>query len=1218
MSLNGLDTGPVVEAYQSALADAGGWLLLHYIARDEVTLFARGTGGVPEIRNAIEGYEECSPLYGFLQYRRRKVIIRYMPEGLSRLILARSNVQFQSVTDKFTPNDTVLPLSKASDLTESALSSACLLHTASTSITSSSSSLRRRRLMEITEDAEENGTKEEVSKPVPPPQPEIRERSGSIRSEATLVPPSEPPVELPPTSPESEQASIDFQPPPSRASSRAATSPVSPVESQSATMSPKSLDSSRSSSRSRYRNILDEFPRPSEEARMSTQSARPTIQELERAAGFTPKVKLGPRPSVDSSGRPRTSGSTRNQDQRPVASLPTNMRSSSVRRANGDVPRPRSQGSTFATKPTSRVPPVPPLLVPPPSIPISRPQLSPGAKSLGALSSSSGLTPEKERLMKALQQRKKNMAKRAEETKKKQASEKEESKPPTFTYKDEEENKENIIIQYAEPELEKPEPETVLQDQPEVPSKSLGAVAEPVLQSPAESAPEPAPEAVVEPITEALVEPTPEAVVEPTPESIAESVPEAIVEPASEAVESVPEAVAEPTPETIVESVESASTPVLESPNEPVANTEQEQTAQSLETPQSAPTVDTPPTSTEVPPSPPSADPIYDSPSLVEHVVESSEAVQVEAPQNAPEGETRTEHEEPAFPGLAPPTLNDDVPLANESSDVPQSHSDDVSRTNFEIPPVTPVSTVEPLNESSSTEVVEPVPQPATPSVTPPDSTATETQAAPVSVPFYPSPSDESAPEFTSTPKVEALPLDQRRKVHLEPIQVPTPDYSDDDNLLSDDSFMEELTSATVQEARPVSVKSPNGGDQSWKSSRAVSSPFSTGSPSAMQTLTVGRSVSSPYSENGPSTPVLMAKKINVSSGISSRIKALEKFSSREGTPMSASPAPSAPSASSSFENLRKRASISLPSGSHDITPPGTMQSAHTPDSFNRHDRRISVDAMRRANSVSVTARIVRDVDLSPGSSGLEPSESDVLNLQASPLTVEHETPAEPSPQASNAELINRAQDRSMSMSSNGSGRQTTSRPGSRLSISSRPPTGETMNSTSPTSEDKRGSRASRLMRRVSSITSTSRRSIIGALSSPVKEEEYAPTFANGSTDAAGSTGSRTSEPVDIGEVNVQFPETLLWKRRVMRIDESGYVVLTPGTNDATARNMTKRYHLTEFRTPCLPDEDMQELPNSILLDFLDGNTLQCACESRQGQASALNALVEAHSAHQS
>jgi hypothetical protein len=61
--------------------------LLHYTARDEVALLDRGTGGVPEVRNAIDNYDETSPLYGFLHYRRRKVILRYMPEGLSRLIL---------------------------------------------------------------------------------------------------------------------------------------------------------------------------------------------------------------------------------------------------------------------------------------------------------------------------------------------------------------------------------------------------------------------------------------------------------------------------------------------------------------------------------------------------------------------------------------------------------------------------------------------------------------------------------------------------------------------------------------------------------------------------------------------------------------------------------------------------------------------------------------------------------------------------------------------------------------------------------------------------------------------------------------------------------------------------------------------------------------------------------------------------------------------------
>ncbi|KAJ5121504.1 uncharacterized protein N7515_009465 [Penicillium bovifimosum] len=1134
MSLNGLDSAPVLEAYQSALADAGGWFLLHYVARDEVALHERGTGGVPEIRNVIDSYEECSPLYGFLQYRRRKVIIRYMPEGLSRLVIARSNVQFHSVTEKFTPNDTVLALSKASDLTESALSSACLLHTASTSITSSSSSLRRRRLMEITEDAEENGTKDEAAKPIPPPRSEARPSSRSSNSEATVVPPIEIPVDLPPTSPGSITASVDIRPPPSRASSRATTTRESPIEPQSATMSPKSMDSDRPSSK--YRNILDEFPRPSDEARMSTQSARPSLRELERAAGITPKVKLGPRPSVDSSGRPRTAGSSRITEQRPVATLPTNMRSSSLRRSTADVPRPRSQGSTFAAKPTSRVPPVPPLLVPPPSIPISRPQLSPGAKSLGALSTSSGLTPEKERLMKALQQRKKNMAKRAEETKKKQLSDEEEIRTQEQIARHQDENKENLIqIHYPEPEEPPFKPVVIQQDKREVPSEIL-----PVL-------PEPAPESVLEPAPEAV-----EAVAEPA------------VTPESE------------------QPVKHVGAQAEQIADDIVGNTENE--------PSSSP-----------------SSPIADSTVSINGAVQQD--AQTEAPQSTPEDGPSTEHEDPS---LAPPSFSVDIPLDDKSSGDPQQVSGDVPETNSEVEPLS-----QPTEEPISPEVPESIPLPATPAITPPDSAGTQTPTAPVSDALDPNPADEQSlhpiPE-----KTEYQSLDQRRKVHLDPIQVPTPEYSDDDNLLSDDAFMEELTSATVQEARPISVKSPNARDHGWRSSRAVSSPYSMRSPSPMQALAVGRSVSGSYSESGPSTPVLMAKKINVSSGIHSRIKALEKFSSREGTPVGASPALNAPSTASSFENLRKRASISLPRGHHDPSSPDAAQTTedyHAPSS-NRHDRRVSVDT-RHSNSVSVTARIVRDADVSPGSSGVEPSESDVLNLQASPLTVEHETIEEPSSQVSATGRATRPQDRSTSISSNGSSRPASSRPGSRPAPPSRSRTDETIQSVSSTSEEKKSSRASRLMRRMSSLTSTSRRSIIGALSSPVKEEEYAPTFTKGSGKALGSSSSQIAEPIDIGEVNVQFPETLLWKRRVMRIDEQGYVVLAPGTTDATARNMTKRYHLTEFRTPCLPEEDMQELPNSILLDFLDGNTLQCACESRQGQASTLQTLLKAHSAYQ-
>ncbi|KAG0157551.1 hypothetical protein PDIDSM_4736 [Penicillium digitatum] len=1187
MSLNGLDTAPVVEAYQSALADAGGWFLLHYISRDEIALHERGTGGVPEIRNAIDGYEECSPLYGFLQYRRRKGIIRYMPEGLSRIIIARSNVQFQSVTTKFTPNDTVLPLSKASDLTKAPCPPPVSSIPPRPRSLFSSSSLRRGRLMEITEDAEESGTKDESLTSILPPQSEAQRRP-SVMSEATLMPsPIDPPAgpELPPTSPESEKASVDPMPPPSRASSRATISRGSPIEPPSAKMSPKSTRSDRSRSSSRYRTILDEFPRPSEEARLSTQSRRPSLRDLERAAGHIPKVKLGPRPSVDSSGRPRTAGSSRNVDQRPVASLPTNMRPSSVRKQNGDA-RPRSQGSTFATKPTSRVPPVPPLLVPPPSIPISRPQLSPGAKSLGALSTSSGLTPEKERLMKALQQRRKNLAKRAEETKKKQTSEEEELNPVKDIAEDLDDDKENLIqIHYPDYEMLLSEPETIQQDQQELPP---------------EAAPELVPEAILKPAFEPVRDSALEIVHASVPETIVESAPEHTIEAVAEHIPEFAPEPSDPKSEAVLEQIADLSPASEEDGSLPTITSAENFITAAL-------------------------------------AATSSETVNAEKLQTPPEDETRTEHEVSAIPSLAPPASNPGVPLQNEPAQRPDSG--DIPQTHFELPPVAYVPTDEFSEVPVLAEVRQAVPLPSASSITPPKITGTETQSNPVFVPIE---AEEPTPDHPISDKAEPLTLDQRRRVLLEPLQVPTLEFSDDDNLLSDDSFMEELTSATVQEARPVSVKSSNGIDHAWRNSRAVSSPFM-GSSSGMQALPVGRSISSSHSENGPPPPVLVAKKINVSSGISSRIKALEKFSSREGPPLGASPAIGGPPASSSFENHRKRTSISLPSGGYEPTPPSTLHSAHVPDSFtraaslSRHSRQVSVDVARPATSVSITSRILRDADTPPGSPGFEPSESDAVKPPTSPLTVEHETAEAPLPLASPIEPASILHSRSMSTSSTASSRQPTSRPcsrpdshpdshfdsrpdsrpGSRLSLSSHPWTDDSVQSASSASEDNKTPRTSQIMRRMSSITSNSRRSIIGALSTPVKEEECVPALTDESGETPESASSRTSEPIEIGEVNVQFPKTLLWKRRVMRIDEEGYVVLTPGTNDATTRNMTKRYHLTEFRTPCLPDEDMQELPNSIVLDFLDGNTLQCACESREGQASALRALIDAHCAHQ-
>lgn len=60
--------------------------LLKYVSRDTIDLLGRGTGGVNEARAAVENYDEKSPLFGLVQYRRRKIILKYVPEGTSRLL----------------------------------------------------------------------------------------------------------------------------------------------------------------------------------------------------------------------------------------------------------------------------------------------------------------------------------------------------------------------------------------------------------------------------------------------------------------------------------------------------------------------------------------------------------------------------------------------------------------------------------------------------------------------------------------------------------------------------------------------------------------------------------------------------------------------------------------------------------------------------------------------------------------------------------------------------------------------------------------------------------------------------------------------------------------------------------------------------------------------------------------------------------------------------
>ncbi|BAE62938.1 unnamed protein product [Aspergillus oryzae RIB40] len=1129
MSLNGLDNPAVIEAYQTALSEAGGWFLLQYVSRDEVALLDRGTGGVPDVRNAIDGYEEKSPLYGFLQYRRRKVVLSYLPEGISRLVqgisllpitltstltdeilhppLARTTVQFQSILDKFSPHDTVFSLSQPSELTESALSSACLLHTASGSITSSSNSLRRRRLMEIAEDAEETPGSKDASPP-PISTKDFRQRSFSQLSEATIV-----------ASPVASDAH----------SIRHGTETSSPTKTPDDTQDndrPPSIagdhHSERPTSRKTSRDELSYS-----EPRRSTQSARPSLKDLERTGVYKQKVKLGPRPSVDESGRPRTAGNlSRSAEQRPVASLPAGMRSSSLRRSNPSPARPRSQGSTVASMSGRMVPPVPPLLVPPLSMPISRPKLSPGAKSLSALSSS-GTSQERERLMKALQLRKTQMEKRAQEGKKihRAVEERKES------HIDPIEDKENIS--HVHDNMKRVQAD---ENKASVLEHSKGPLSE----------------------TQPTVVPEPVEVHDEHTKAVSDAV------------------ISDSTPDLSINDLQDSSetsAEILDDAQEP-SETDQCQTAQSASV-------------------------------LEDDVVE--------------EDLTKSINEETKS-GPGSPSAAKEVPLEEKSLNIPDEE------IAVRSPPAeNPLAPVEQETDATGEPAESALPQ-SIPVLSTPDSRTSLTSDSPTTDETQVTETqNDLTPEVSVTEQKDVDTRKEKRRLHLEPIQVPTPDYSDDDNL-SDDSFMEELKSATLEEAKPISVgNSPlspgysnNGNDRSppdaWKNSRAVSNPSAIGRQSPnLHALAVGRSVSTPYNEADNS--VLVAKKINVSSGISKRIAALEKFSSRGDAQPTSNQNLAAPS-SASFEALRKRASVSL-NGNPDSAP-GSRHGSFTPESFSRASSVRRPDSqssasVKRTNSVSVTARIIRDSNTTPGDSKVDPSENSVLNLHASPLTVEHDTCESPSPDPSPEPMASKSKERSMSPSSVGSSNQPSAlsmpRSESRMSISSASKNEDTSKPVvdAPLSpEGKKESRASRLLRRMSSITSTSRKSPFSSLG-PVVKEESTPL----------DTGAEIAQAVDIGEVNVQFPDTLLWKRRFVRVDDKGYLVLTPGNIDSSNRNMVKRYHLSEFRTPALPDEDRQELPNSILLDFLDGSTLQCACESRQGQAFVLQTLVDAHNAHQ-
>ncbi|KAL8668464.1 MAG: hypothetical protein Q9168_006910, partial [Polycauliona sp. 1 TL-2023] len=1168
MSLNGLDATHVNEAFQSALGEGGGWFLLKYTTRDEVTLLNRGSGGVVDIRDTVAQYDDQSPLYGFVHYRRRKVILKYLPEGTSRLLRARVAVHFQAITDQFTPHDTIFSFTSAKGLNDVALSSACSLHTASASIKSSSDSLRQRGLSGIAEDLAEyqppitNSERPcgENESPHGAPALQTRpERADSLSNPAAAA----------------TRPSIEH---------RGSGSPVRNVDKALPPTPSEDTDDKATTRNAMEDTFLDS--RPSGEGRPSIQSTRPSIRSTHTTWNdYKPKIKLGPRPSLDSSS------GFHNQDRsgviRPVSTLPTGIRLAARKQAPARTQSTNARPSTAQTlnDPFPSQQPVSPTT--PVALEQTTPDVPAGLPKQLQLHENkfSAMTPEKRRLRKALELRQKQLAaKRAKEL----AEAEEEQNHPTHSSPDLG-KRESLTATLPDPSPEDDNVTDVLQERIDALDRNpdLVHVGPQKVDKDVSEGFEVSPISVVEgsdgPSTQASSVSDEEDAAANTDAITRNEMNSGSLVDAAILDCSVPGAGTSTEPEQLLAQGQGVA-PHLSSTNK--FKTQQ-------------PTASIPSTVMDDY----CEEKIFQSPEPRDRqVLPESESFTPATTEKLPPSGDLSDSLDSQLP--RPTDLGTDKIITHEIP-LPDNDKDEDMRARPEQEASDEVLLSTPHGEDSAQQ------RPA------PDLFREETQGL-----------------RDSRSSVEDVPKEQRerrarRNGLVSPMKrVSSPDYSDE-QFLSDDSFMEELKCATLQEAKPVSVsKSPimpvfprtASESKSTEETRPASAssqlkrPKRGDNPPMMPKLP---DLYSARSSSAPHAPLLEAqlssatfKKIGVSSGISQRIKLLEQLSSRPTSPSSQLSSPSSTFGASPALPSTRKASFRASQAAAEIARSSTQHSKNRPQlphlpKSQSPDRR-SPSSMRdsvvridvatkpgkaRPESISVTARIIRGAPhkISEVSEDLpRPRTSD---LYPSPLTVEHQSMKPTSPALSPLKPPNPRYARSMSATSTAqksdlprrdsiSSRlsSTPSRRGSEpelprsmsdLSINS-------MTNVDGSKDDKKESRKSRLFKRMSNISAASRRSIASALS-PVRKDITEEAIVEHH-----EPSRETIKPLadEMGDVNIQFPDTLLWKRRHMKIDEEGVLVLSASKTDNNSKIIPKRYQFTEFHAPYLPDQDQQELPN--------------------------------------
>jgi hypothetical protein len=1156
--------------------------------------------------------------------------------------------------------------------------------------------------MEIVEDAEEDQRAKRQST-VQEERP-LTAKSPSVSGGTPSLLPSSPPPELPTGLPPS-------------ASYQSMAADAETVSSTSRDLRPSEIRS-----QSPTRSVA--------EPRKSSQSTRPDFHSYASyGSNGKPKIKLGPRPSLDVGGRPHTSSAS--SFYRPVSTLPAGLKLFSRGSRKGKE-RPQSQYPSEPPSMTLSPPPVPEGMLSPVSPGLVRPHTSGGRPSTSSNTGSKPLmspnilapktpaiTPEKARLMKAMELRKKkNAAPPAS---------------PGFPPPDESLTNPTTPSKSSVSEAPKEIPHTLamLDDMSKGDDSGIAFDASSTLKTDESDA------------------------------TRSDSYPVSPVGPSEQAESTRASSISESTDETIQEPNNFKQTTLRKNTSEdksPTLEISQVSEQITMSTIENKDMAVSRPASTEEPQVQLEAHEVAEGHSEVTGTI--AEALEAPKAPQEPDSVSTTHQVEVDFsnpPDSEPSTSTvQSVPaeLKTESELMAQQVEEAVSSLTIEselststiqaytaepeIEPETEV-TVQPASPESqlkewriprskfsvqdlkATVTAPEIPKEPVPTII----HATMPPKSPVKSTFS---TDRS---FTEGDDENGNVAKRKRRGLVEPIRtdIDPADRSganSEANFSSDDELMDELQSAVFQEAKPISVsKSPispvfpspkKQSGQPGRFSRAFSSPFrKEGSDSKLlETPTPMQPTQKPKTRSVSAAAAYLdkvnqqsaqplAKKANLGSGISQRIKALEKLGAGASTPPSTT-GPT-PGASTAFFSVRKGSgrgpsrSPSIAERANSLTKGDASPSISresSPETLKLRDRSGSIQSRveafksspipiaqlpnrSRPESISVTARIVRDpAQPFPAKSeaGKNPEDYTPLDLKQSPLVIDHQKAVEAPKETIQERRLSKERrlstasrttttttkerrssitivkdfisdtrtsiserrrsinlDRDISSPLLKSPMKSPSRPpsvhqsprmslSSRLSISSKdltngntlspPRTAGSSSSLGDEKGDKKAGRASRMLRRMSSSLSSSRKNIAHAVSPTVRED---PEPAN---ESATSSASLTPTPtsVNIGDVNVQFPDTLLWKRRSMLLDSQGNLIMSPALTasgnpkDKTNTGATKRFHLTEFRTPAIPDVEMQELPNSVVLDFVEGGQLQIACEDRAGQGHVLNGMI--------